>query len=108
MKCIECQHVKSQDGNDLAKNEMLKNGFALCALEKKVYFHDVRTGGKIPSFITFNSLTYERDCKLFKRADDATIKKCAKWLAQVMVRLKSEVINGDRIYRQKMEMKRRK
>jgi len=89
MKCIECQNAQMQSSTD-----HVKQGFVLCGAEK--IGHD------------FKGLTFERDCKLFKKAGDETIIKRVNWFDGIKTGFKSEAINGDRVYRQKMEMKRRK
>jgi len=107
MKCIGCQHVAHREsGENVVVSEIerikidtLKQGFTLCDAEIKKAKHDLST---------FYSLTFERDCKLFKKADDEAMAKRVNWFDGIKRGFKSEVINGDRVYRQKMEMKRRK
>ena len=107
MRCIECKNVTHREsGENVAVSEIermkidtLKQGFTLCDAEIKKAKHDLST---------FYGLTFERDCKLFEKAHDETIIKRVKWYDGIKRGFKSEAINGDRVYRQKMEMKRRK
>jgi len=94
MKCIECQYA-----NLRACEEYAKLGMCDCLLQKKCE-HGI--------FPLHFSLTFERDCKLFKKADDEAIVRQVEWFNGIKRNRKSEVINGDRVYRQKMEMKREK
>jgi len=60
MKCIECQNAEMQRSTD-----HVKQGFVLCGAEK--IGHD------------FKGLTFERNCKLFKKADDEVIVRRVEW-----------------------------
>ena len=107
MKCIECQNVAHRESGENVvvseiermKIDMLKQGFTLCNAEIKKASHDLST---------YYGLTFERECNLFKKADDETIVKRVKWLDGVRKNLKSDLLNADRAYRQKINMKRRK
>jgi len=115
MKCIECAHPSRRDTEssesdseieidasgtvERMKINILKNGMTQCNAEKKANARDLTK---------FNSLTFDRDCKLFERADDETIAKRVNWYDGIKEGFKSVAINGDIVYRQRMKIKRRK